>query len=622
MSSASTSSKKKSSDIYHDIYDFSLFPISLGDIITWGVKSALRASAVGREKVHVHLICDPDKSGFNPLQSSTYLVELFVAEVIPAFYSHPYFSGLSVYRSREDFQEAFSKLAKDDDISLKVCLEHESKFKDRSNFDLTNQYFNLRCTFHDDINACYKQTGTFPKVGYLKDCLVDWHALQSQFAADTFWVTLQFRLRKLDSGMPVGSTEGLRRDAPFVTWYNFIREANSLYPSVRFILLGRLQEKPLELLRLPNVVVLRALGMSLGHEITALLNSDLYMGSPSGFAQAAHFSDVPYDIFNCTPEGCKNYAIPYGTERLPIALPRQRLHYGLEEIDMLLESLKRALQEGQKAITLPETFRTNRTGSTDPLFINDEQSEAELTRILFDRFKTIAFAIERGEYVRAQGELTKLGESFPRFVRQWSDFNWLSGVLDTLLRAPGADDHTEAWKSRRKELLVRVSRYCHPSCLIRRSGRYFDNLFCFEGFRRDGWCEQKTRLTFAPSDKGDFLIIQIGHLAKSQPTRLSVQINRQKPMDFVLLNEHAVLEIPVLEPSVPTEVTFASDRAFKLTPARRKGVRLSDRRSGFGIETNAHADILSRKQDRCPRKARLRNLCQRGGKQSCPHPDR
>jgi hypothetical protein len=76
-----------SPDIYHDIYDFSLFPISLGDILTWGVKSALRAAAAGRSKVHVHLITDPQKSGFSPLQATSYLVDLFVVEAIPAFWA-------------------------------------------------------------------------------------------------------------------------------------------------------------------------------------------------------------------------------------------------------------------------------------------------------------------------------------------------------------------------------------------------------------------------------------------------------------------------------------------------------------------------------------------------------
>jgi hypothetical protein len=562
--------KIEGSDIYHDIYDFSMFPVSLGDIITWGVKSALRADAAGRRKVHVHLICDPEKSGFSPLQTSTYLVDLFVVEAMPAFYSHPYFSGLSVYRSREDFEGAILKIAKDDEVTLKVYQQNEDRFKERTNFDLTCRYFNTYCSYHEEINACYRKTGTFPKVGYLKDCLVDWHALQAQFPKETFWVTLQFRLRKLDSGMPVLSDDGLHRDAPFLTWYNFIAEAAKLHPSVRFVLLGRLQEKPLELLRLPNVMALRTLGMNLGHEITALLNSDFYMGSPSGFAQAAHFSDVPYDIFNCTAGGCQNYGIPYGTAQLPNATERQRLHYELEEAEALLGCLNRALRESPPKSTLPGKLEINRTRSTDRFFINDSQSEAELATILSSRLAAIAFSIERGEYSQAQGELSKLGESFPQFVSRWPDYEWLSGVLEVLLRNKEPAHQTEAGKSQREELLAQVSRYCHPSRLIRRSGRYFDNLFSSEGFRRDGWCERKTRLVFAPSNKGDFLIVQIARLAAGEPLSLSVRINGRKEIKYVLVNEPAVLEIPITDLSIPTEIVLETDKAFKINSRDEK----------------------------------------------------
>ena len=326
MSSPAPLPKDNSPDVYHDIYDFSIWPISLGDILTWGVKSALRAKAAGRKAVHVHLICDPQKSGFGPLQGSNYLVDLLVAEALPAFYSHPLFGGLSLYRSRDHYRAAIAKVVQDDAVARAVHDEIDGYFQNRANFDATVQCFKKFCSYHQDINDCFQKTGTLPKVGFLEDCLVDWHALQSQFPKETFWVTVQFRYRKMDSGMPV-SEEGLRRDAPFLNWYNFICEAGKQYPFVRFVLLGRVQEKPLELLRQPNVVVLRTLGMNLGHELTALINSDLYMGSPSGFAQAAHFSEVPYDIFNCTEDGCKNYDIPYGTERLPNANARQRLHY-------------------------------------------------------------------------------------------------------------------------------------------------------------------------------------------------------------------------------------------------------------------------------------------------------
>jgi hypothetical protein len=553
-----TPSQTPSQNIYHDIYDFSLFPISLGDILTWGVKSALRASAVGRSKVHIHAVCDPQKAGFNPLQTSTFLVDLFVAEAMPVFYSHPFFASLSLYRSREEFLENFSRLAERDPVARAVYEENLERFKDRKNAHRTCQYFNKLCSFHDDINEYHKQHGSYPKVGCLQDCLTDWHALQAQFPAETFWVTLQFRLRKLDVGMPVITADGYSRDAPFETWYEFLAESARLYPHVRFVTLGRLQEKPLELLRLSNVVSLRTLGMTLGHEIAALLNSDLYMGSPSGFAQAAHLSDVPYDIFNCNEEGCRHYGVPLGTERLPIATARQRLHYGMEDPATLLKALDVALHESPKKIELPGLLETNRTKSTERFFISDERSDDELTTILSSRLKAAALAIERGEYGPAREGLKKLADSFPRFVPRWPYYTWLCGILEELTREPAID------AKRAVELRIEVSRFCHPNRLIRRSGRYLDNLTSAEGFRRDGWCERKSKLVFAPSEPGDFVIIQVDRLAADDPTRVLVRINQQPPVPFVLLNEAAVLEVPVIAQCIPTEVTLEADRASRV----------------------------------------------------------
>ena len=550
-----------SSDIYHDIYDFSLFPISLGDILTWGVKSALRASAAGRSKVHIHLITDPQKSGFSPLQATSYLVDLFVVEAVPAFYSHPLFSGLSVYRSREDFEQTFGRIAANDTLAMDVYREHQSEFLDRANYDRLGAYFKKCCSNHDDINEHYRQTGNFPRVGYLPDCLLDWHGLQSQFPRETFWVTVQFRLRKLDSGMPV-SPEGLQRDAPFLTWFKFMDEARKRFPSVRFVLLGRLQEKPLEVLRLSNVVVLRVLGMNLAHELTALLHSDLYMGSPSGFAQAAHFSEVPYDVFNCTEAGCENYGIPFGAPQIPSAIPRQRLHYGLETSDDLLDCLKRALEESSKSKALPEKFEVNRVSTTDRYFISDSQSETELISIFSSRLKSIALTVEAGDLSNSRKALDSLVESFPQFATHWPDFVWLSGLVESLLKE-------DLPSSERSELLADVSRYCHPHRLIRRSGRYFDNLLVSEGLEKDGWCEEKARLVFAPSKRGDFLMLQINRLSGDEPVQLSVKVNRQESVRFVLLNEYALLEIPLRELHIPTEVLLLADRSSK-TDARGK----------------------------------------------------
>ena len=102
--------------------------------------------------------------------------------------------------------------------------------------------------------------------------------------------------------------------------------------------MGRvLQEKPLEMLRLPNVTSLRVYGMGLGHELTLMLRSNLFIGSSSGFAAYANFTAIPYFITRMNPGSCQAYAIPDGSNYLPFAKKNQqsmkRLFTALHELD-------------------------------------------------------------------------------------------------------------------------------------------------------------------------------------------------------------------------------------------------------------------------------------------------
>jgi hypothetical protein len=589
-------------DLYHDIYDFSVFPVSLGDLLNWGVKSALRAQAAGRSRVHVHVVCDPQMAELNPLQASTYLVDLFVVEAIPAFYSHPLFSGLSLYRSRGDFRAAFASLARDDAASREVFDRSEELFRRRADFDFILSAFRHDCSDQRDINACFARTGRYPQVGFLRDCLVDWRALQAQFSQRTFWVGVQFRLRRLDAGMPVTSEEGLRRDAAFSTWFDFMREAAARFPAVRFVVVGRLQEKPLELLRLPNVVTLRPLGMNLAHEIAALLHSDHYLGSSSGFAQVGHFSSLPYDVFNVTDAGCGYFGIPYGTRQLPIATPHQRLHYGPETTELLLDCLEQACQRAEPR-SIPGDLETSRTRSTDRFFLHERQNEAELANVLSARVLAAALAIERGELKQAHADLRALAESFP-VVAGWPDVRWLSRAAEDLLAGTASAE-------RREQVLWEISAFCHPPRLICWSGRYFDQVTVSEGFRRDGWCEQKALLVFAPSRPGDFVYVRVRRLAGSEPVGLNVRINDQPAVPFVLLNEHASLEIPVRAVSIPTRVRLESDRAGKLSPRDETAYAFQIEAAGL-IAGQAPVSAVFRADKKSPREKVVSGLYANG----------
>jgi hypothetical protein len=551
-------------DTYHDYYDLSLMPISLGDIITWGVKSALRAEAVGRNRVHVHFICDRS-TGLSQYQSKSYAVEHFAFEILPAFCSHPLHSAITVHQSRAHFDAMMSQLVADDPVNLENYRLHLSRLEKKGSFDEVNKDFRELCSTHDDINARYALTGSYPKPKVPQDFIYDIHTLKADFPDDTFWVTVQFRLRLLDTGMPINPTpDAFIRDAPFVHWYHFFLKALTKYPRVRFILLGRIQEKPLEVLRLPNIVTLRTLGMGIGHEFAALLDSDVYMGSPSGFAQLAHFSDVPYEIFNCTQGGCSHYGITYGTPQLPIAQPRQRLHYGREDSDLLLETLHQAVKEGTVPKSRHEVLQTGRTSTTHRFFINDEQSQAEILHGLTTDWMRLVSLLDRARYEEARKELAIIEESFSQLIKGDSKYEWIARMVRHFSHPPTDASELEAWERQADVYTAEISAFLHPRRLVRQSGRFIYEIPVSTGLRRDGWCEKKVHFVFGPSVRGNFLMLQFHRLAGSPPLPLKVSINEQPSVLFALLNEPCVIEVPILGDYARTEMHLEFESAIQL----------------------------------------------------------
>lgn len=73
-------------------------------------------------------------------------------------------------------------------------------------------------------------------------------------------------------------------------WLDLIEAYSTKFPQTVFVLLGRIQDKPLTLLRFKNVVAPRVLGFTLAHELALLSLADLILSSNHGFAAAAFFT--------------------------------------------------------------------------------------------------------------------------------------------------------------------------------------------------------------------------------------------------------------------------------------------------------------------------------------------
>jgi len=342
------------------VYDFDLFPYALGDVLTWNVLSAIRCEELGRQRLDAYICLDQrhPASIFQRDLVTADNCELLFNELFGAFGTHPRLGNVLLYRRREELLERLREISRDDTANSEVLTDYERALAWRGQELSCTEYmararagrnyhaelianFAYHVSSHERINAFAAKHGRIPLLTPSMGCEPDVEGLISKRLAGKRVVAVHMRLRRLDAGYAAAYTYW--RDSDFLEWYEFLREAEKAYPDVQFVTVGRLQEKPLEMLNLPNVISLRALGLGLGHELSLILKSDLFIGTSSGFAAMVFFSTVPYFITKMNPTACEAYQISPGSERLPFATERQVLVYEPETRELLMELLERGL---------------------------------------------------------------------------------------------------------------------------------------------------------------------------------------------------------------------------------------------------------------------------------------
>ena len=127
------------------------------------------------------------------------------------------------------------------------------------------------------------------------------------------------------------------RDSRFDTWAEFIRRTAKKYPDVVFIVTGQYSDVDRRFSRLPATVVPRSLGAGLGVELALLQDANLFMGTSSGFAQAALFGHPSYIVTNTEPRAAQYCGVPAGARHHPFGRPDQIVTWSLETADTLEE---------------------------------------------------------------------------------------------------------------------------------------------------------------------------------------------------------------------------------------------------------------------------------------------
>jgi len=476
------------------IYDFELFPYALGDVLTWNVRTAMRCEELGRDKVDIY-ICADEKHPAGIYQRglvNPQNFELFFNELYSAFGTHPRLGNIHIFRERETLLERLQEIVLQDGINAEAVSDYLSVLGYRvsggvlektwhaiirglrdnsvvreiynrclpSSVRTTvgniahqdekkiNDYLIKYIHSHKAINEFAAKHGGIPFIQPALGCAPDVDELITRRFHGKKLVSFHLRLRRLDAGY--GGAHSYTRDSDFLEWYDFLSEAGRRYPEVAFIALGRIQEKPLELLDLPNVTSLRVFGMGLGHELTLMLKSALFIGTSSGFAALANFSALPYAITKMNPGSCLAYAIPEGEERLPFAQENQKLIYAPETTQLLMDLLETGLgypERREKSYSpkvsssdsaevdvqswlVARAQPSNSVATTSRFFTNEKYRQAETAYLLLPSLDRVRQALLDNDRPKARSILDRLRKSFALLCDQLPQYQLLLEVLN------------------------------------------------------------------------------------------------------------------------------------------------------------------------------------------------
>ncbi len=303
------------------IYDYSYAPYALGDTLTWTMNLNVLASEAGADAVDEYLVIDPGKpsSRYQPfINSHNYVTVL--DNLFPAFLCTPLLRSFKVIRHSGTFH---------------LFLLREA-LRRRPMWPSFLSHLNQKLDFisHRRIDVFFARHGTLPWLtaprGYGA-----WADGFRRAHPGRFVVAVNIRQSALSA-----TPANLYRDSPVPEWHAFMREAARRHPETLFVLLGGYTEWGRSFYRLPNVVIPRAKGYGLGHELALVHRADLFMGTSSGFAVMATFSNIPYVITKIERLFAQYADVAAGDRHFRFGNENQMLYWETETRELLLDSFE------------------------------------------------------------------------------------------------------------------------------------------------------------------------------------------------------------------------------------------------------------------------------------------
>ena len=318
------------------IMDYSYAPYALGDTFTWLANLQVIANEKHLNAIDLMLIAS-SQSPASPLQPNitAYNYTQKLDPLLPAFFCSSMVRSVNVYEKPRQAAHCILGTMLARGATWPTLFNHLRRKLDYAS--------------HHLCNAFYFEHGWLPRLTTPSGFADETAKMRARYIGEKVPVTINIRQRGLTHDPAV-----IKRDSNADTWWHFLRRAADTWPEVTFILVGDYNEWSRRFAHLKNVFIPRMHGYALGHELSMLFESTLFMGTSSGFSAAATFSDVPYVITKYEHQSAPFVGVSVGDKRLPFAHPYQMLDWQDETMELLMalfaEGYEAAKEHGRPQI--------------------------------------------------------------------------------------------------------------------------------------------------------------------------------------------------------------------------------------------------------------------------------
>jgi hypothetical protein len=330
------------------IYDFRILPFALGDVVISMIHGAIDLKGEAskfpfyfyrNDLVKIH----PIQSFINKRNAKKQLGDLNEALLFNPF-------QLSVKKISEKPDNAGCETVQDVEI-----LNFYKEYIQSNQVKNYHRYFNEEIASHRSLNKLNQKNEPMPNLQTPKHIAKETQRLIKQYTRKNKWICVHLRFRGLN---PSEDLADIKRNADPGFWYGILSNIAQKYKDDHAVLLlGPRGSYPEGFYGIPNLYAVSSMGGTLKNSIAAILSAGAFIGSSSGFANCATFSNTPYLIFDVSKNGYENYCIEKNSTRLPFAKKQQHLSSQSDSPKMVAEKLQGILPRLNKiSQSFPDDF--------------------------------------------------------------------------------------------------------------------------------------------------------------------------------------------------------------------------------------------------------------------------